>query len=1567
LLLKTDQGSFTNTFRVPTGGAGTIFRVDNSGAVPIPDNNPAGAISSVVVSNITAAVAKVTVSLYLTHTFDSDLTISLISPGGITNVLSAHNGSFGDNYGFACSPDSRRTTFDDDSRFSITGASAPFIGTFSPEQPLSVFAGANGTNVNGTWTLHVVDDAAFDIGTLQCWSLSLTVPSCSDGGGECPGSDLAIGMTASPEPVLVGNNLTYAISVTNRGPTTAKNVVVSHLLPSSVIFVSANTSQGGYSQSGGAVSISFGTVPAGSRCSATVVVQPTVQGTLTSSATVTSSQFDPDLSNNTITIVSHASPPSAELTVGLGASPEPVLVGGSLTYSVVVTNNGPSFATGVTVTNILPPSMTILSANISQGSLNVFSNIVVLNVGSLSNSARATASILVTPNVEGSLTATSIVSAIQIDPITTNNIATFTSTVGQASDLELTLVDSPDPAVVRSNVTYIMTVTNHGPNIATSVILSQTLPAGVTMVSNSTSQGTILRNGNALTANIGTLGLGAGASIVVVVNPPNATTLSTVATVSSSQADPNTANNTVTATTIVAPPFVSILPSGTVITFESLTPTNGAVDIGETVGVVLRLRNAGNVINTNLTATLLTNNGVIPDPGVANVQNYGVLPAGGAPVGLPFRFKAVGTNGGSVSAVLQLQDGPNNLATATFNFGLPNIFNFSNTNAITIRDNSSALPYPSTIAVSGITGIVGKVTATLVNASHTFPQDVDALLVGASAQKTILMSGAGAAPLANATVTFDDSAAPLPDGSAQINTGSYHPASYLPGLNLPPPARAGPYLAAMSVFNNANPNGTWSLYIADHSAGDSGAVAGGWNLALTTISPVNQLADLSLVATALPNPALVGSPLTNIFTIVNNGPNDAGFVTFTDPLPAGVTLISAASSRGSVITGSGNVSANVGPLSAGQSATVTIAFIPSPANVGSLANVAGVSSTETDLNPANNSATASATVNLPVADLVLTQAGPTNPIVVGGNLTATFALTNNGPRSALNAVISNTLPAGLGFISATSSVGVASFAGGTVVADLGTLAPGAWAIVTLNASATSVGTFTNVAVASSLSTDPSPANNSAAAQIIIVNPSPSIVSAGARLISESLSPGNGAVDNGETVTVSLALRNVGSADTANLTATLQNSGGVTPVGGAQKSYGQLIHGGTAVNNAFTFAASGGNGGVVVASLVLQDGARSLGTVTFSFDLPATTTFANSAAIVIPDHGSAVPYPATINVSGLTGAVSRARVTLNGLTHSFPRDVNVLLVSPNGANVILMSHIGGAHAVTNLTLTFDDSAPATLSDSALLSGTMKPAAFGTVTFPPPAPAKGYGAALAAVTGGSPNGSWSLFVLDDSVGDAGNIASGWSLELTTLNPVNPIADLSVIIVSAPASVFVGGVYTNTVTVHNAGPDLATGISVTSTLPAGVSLVSASSSQGTVGGLVNGQVIATLGNIASAANANLSLVLAPSGVGTLTNDVSVAALETDLNVGNNTAESIVFVTSVTSAILSSSITNGQFALTIQAQPNSTYVIQASTNLTTWVSISTNTASAGGSIKFTDPSPLGSQRYYRTVRLQP
>jgi subtilisin-like proprotein convertase family protein len=162
---------------------------------------------------------------------------------------------------------------------------------------------------------------------------------------------------------------------------------------------------------------------------------------------------------------------------------------------------------------------------------------------------------------------------------------------------------------------------------------------------------------------------------------------------------------------------------------------------------------------------------------------------------------------------------------------------------------------------------------------------------------------------------------------------------------------------------------------------------------------------------------------------------------------------------------------------------------------------------------------------------------------------------------------------------------------------------------------------------------------------------------------------------------------------------------------------------------------------------------------------AVATF-NGGPVTIPNSGSGSPYPSTINVTGMTGLVTKVTATLSGLSHTFPDDIDILLVGPGGQSVVLMSDTGTSLDVSGVTLTFDDAAAAGLPDSAqIVSGTFRPTNIGAGdTFPGPAPAAPYGAALTAFNGTNPNGIWSLYIFDDLGGDTGSLA-GWSVTITT----------------------------------------------------------------------------------------------------------------------------------------------------------------------------------------------------------
>ena len=119
--------------------------------------------------------------------------------------------------------------------------------------------------------------------------------------------------------------------------------------------------------------------------------------------------------------------------------------------------------------------------------------------------------------------------------------------------------------------------------------------------------------------------------------------------------------------------------------------------------------------------------------------------------------------------------------------------------------------------------------------------------------------------------------------------------------------------------------------------------------------------------------------------------------------------------------------------------------------------------------------------------------------------------------------------------------------------------------------------------------------------------------------------------------------------------------------------------------------------------------------------------------------------------------------LTGLSHAGPDDLDLLLVGPTGTSAIVMSDVGGTTDVSNVALTLDDQAPASIPDAGpLASGTFRPTNVGAGdTLPAPAPTPSGNVYLSAFNGTNPNGTWSLYVADDLSGSWGEITGGWSL--------------------------------------------------------------------------------------------------------------------------------------------------------------------------------------------------------------
>jgi len=158
-----------------------------------------------------------------------------------------------------------------------------------------------------------------------------------------------------------------------------------------------------------------------------------------------------------------------------------------------------------------------------------------------------------------------------------------------------------------------------------------------------------------------------------------------------------------------------------------------------------------------------------------------------------------------------------------------------------------------------------------------------------------------------------------------------------------------------------------------------------------------------------------------------------------------------------------------------------------------------------------------------------------------------------------------------------------------------------------------------------------------------------------------------------------------------------------------------------------------------------------------------TEFTNTEGISIPSSGDAGPYPSAIEVSGISGTVTSLRVELKSFSHSWPSDLQVFLMAPDGRLCSLMSDKGSLNTISAIDVAFsDDAASALPENSQITAGTYLPD-FASIDAPlPPGGIATQLASLTSLASVQPNGTWKLFVRDTAAGDLGSIGS-WSLTL------------------------------------------------------------------------------------------------------------------------------------------------------------------------------------------------------------
>ncbi len=779
-------------------------------------------------------------------------------------------------------------------------------------------------------------------------------------------------------------------------------------------------------------------------------------GTYTNTATVSTTTADPVPGNDS------ASQPTtvnttADLSIAKTDSADPVNPGQAFTYTLTVTNNGPSDASGLTVSDTVPPQFTVTGASSGAGSCGNVGNVVTCTLPTLANAGTWAITVNVTVNAStpgGTYTNTATVSTTTADPVPGNDSASQPTTVNTTADLSIAKTDSADPVNPGQAFTYTLTVTNNGPSDASGLTVSDTVPVGFTISSVTSALGSCGYVGNLAICTLPLLPLSGTWTITVNVTV-NASTpgglYTNTATVSTTTADPAPGNNTATEDTVVTPAADL-----------SIAKTDSADPV-----------NPGQAFTYTLT---VTNNGPSDASGLTVSDT------------VPPQFTVTGASSGAGSC-----GNVGNVVTCT----LPTLANagtWAITVNVTVNASTPGGTYTNTATVSTTTAdpVPGNDSAsqpTTVGSSSdlaiTKSDGVVSVSLGASVTYAITLTNNGP-PAAPAGITITDT---IPSGTTATESevdcsisGSVFTcatsavlvvgASVTYRLTVAVPAGYGPTMLSNSATIASSP-------IPDANAANDTA---------TDIDTVTALsADLSVAKTDSADPVDPGQSFNYAIVVTNAGPDAATNVVVTDTVPPSVSVTGVDSTQGSCTAAGNAVTCSLPSLAAAATWTITIhAKVPvgaPPATVSNTATVAGVGDTD----PANDSASQSTTIGgvADSSDLTVTKTVSDASPQEGDTIIYDVTVTNNGPDDATGVQVTDALPAGLSFVSADASAGSYDEASG--VWNVGPLAMGERAQLQMRVSVDAGTAGTTIANGAAVSgadqSDPNGGNDADAAPV----------------------------------------------------------------------------------------------------------------------------------------------------------------------------------------------------------------------------------------------------------------------------------------------------------------------------------------------------------------------------------------------------------------------------------------------------------------------------------------------------
>ncbi|WP_152969721.1 DUF11 domain-containing protein, partial [Pedobacter sp. Hv1] len=1267
-------------------------------------------------------------------------------------------------------------------------------------------------------------------------------------------SDIRVIKTVDNSSPKEGDNVIFQIKVRNLGAGDAAPVVVSDLLTSGFQYVS-DDGAGAYVPATGTWSVGILTVGAANEKTLNItakVVANRPAGDYVNTASSNHPQ-DPVAPNNSSTIT--LTPvPAADLKITNTDGKTLYVPGTSNTYTMVVTNDGPSHVTGATVTNTLPAGVTGTWTAVYTGGAtgtangtNSISELVNMPSGS---TITYTYVVNVPSGTTGNFvnTATVAVPAGVTDPTPANNTATDTDTQNSTADLKITNTDGKTQYIPGTTNTYTMVVTNDGPSNVTAATVANTLPAGVT------GTWTAVYTGGATGVASGTnsinqpVNMPSGSTITYtyVVSVPSSYTGSFVNTatvaVPAGVTDPTPANNTATDTdTQNSTADLKITNTdgktqyipGTTNTYTMVVTNDGPSDVtGATVA---------NTLPAGVTGTwtvVYTGGGTGNANGTNSISETVNLPSGATAtytfvVSVPSNYTGSFVNTGTVTAPAGITDPTpaNNTATDTDTQNSTADLQITNTDGKTQYIPGTSNTYTMVVTNAGPSDVTGATVA------NTLP-------AGVTGTWTAVYAG-GASGTANGTNSIAETVN-MPSGSTITYT-------YVVSV---PSSYTGSFVNTGTV---TAPAGVTDPTPANNTATDT--------------DTQNSTADLKITNTDGKTNYTPGTSNTYTMVVTNDGPSNVTGATVTNTLPAGVTGTWTAVYTGGATgtaNGTNSISESVN-MPSGSTITYTYVVDVPSGTTGSFVNTATVAvpAGVTDPTPANNTATDTDTQNS-IADLKITNTDGKTLYVPGTSNTYTIVVTNDGPSNVTAATVANTLPAGVtGTWTAVYAGGATGAANGANSINQSVNMPSGSTITytyVVNVPSSYTGNFVNTATVTAPAgvTDPTPANNTATdtdtqnsiADLKITN-----------------TDGKTQYIPGTTNTYTMVVTNDGPSDVIGATVANTLPAGVTGTW-------TVVYTGGGTGNA--------NGSNSIAETVnLPSGATA--TYTFVVSVPSSYTgnFVNTGTVTAP-VGVTDPTPANNTATDTDTQNSTADLQItntDGKTQYIPGTTNTYTMVVTNAGP---SDVTGATVANTLpagvtgtwTAVYSGGATGTANGTNSIGETVNMPSGSTITYTyvVNVPSSYTGSFVNTGTVTAPAG-----VTDPT--PANNTA-------TDTDTKNSIADLQITNTDGKLEYVPGTSNTYTVVVQNVGPSDAVGATVVNALPAGISTSSwtavySGGATGTANG--TGGISETV-NIPSGGQITYTVVMTiPSGrTGNMVSTATVAtpAGVTDPTPANNTA---------------------------------------------------------------------------------